>query len=82
MKNESVLTKSLRLGLPMRRASESGATLLEYALALGLLIGVGIMIGQSLQTGAQARADSSKRILTHMAPCGGLGGNLSGDECF
>lgn len=65
--------------------SERGAEFIEYALALGLLIGIFVAMSLYLRRSADNRANESINIIKDMAPCGGTGQlnlNSSSNECL
>ena len=65
---------------------ESGASMVEYAIALGLLIAVFILGGSLLREKSEVRYQESTRVVDSMAPCGASGGSLGGagnaEECL
>lgn len=52
--------------------AERGATLVEYALALSLLIGIFALGGRMFEASARARIDASTETVRTTAPCTGL----------
>ena len=65
-----------------RKSGERGTAMVEYALALVLLISVFIIAGKLLQEKSSERYENSTQVVNGMAPCGGAGGGLSGAECL
>ena len=63
-----------------RDKSELGASMVEYALALGLLAAVFIFAFQLLYLSADDRAQSSVEAVKDMVPC--EPGTVSGAECY
>ncbi len=66
---------------PLSRRRESAATLVEYAVVTGLLIGAFVLGAALLTSGSQSRGNSSVGTAKEMVPCG-PGSPLSGDECL
>ena len=58
--------------------------MVEYALALVLLISVFIIAGKLLQEKSNERYENSTQAVNSMAPCGGADGELSeaDGECY
>ncbi len=54
------------------RRNERGATLVEYAFALSILLGVFVVAARTLELSARARIDSSVDTVRTAAPCVGL----------
>lgn len=71
------------------RAGERGVSMVEYAIALSILVGVFILIrnflGDRNQGVVRERADKSMSVVDKMPPCG-TGGRLNGgsgsEECL
>ena len=66
---------------PISRHRESAATLVEYAVVTGLLIGIFVVAAALLTSGSQSRGNSSVGTAKEMVPCG-PGSPLSGDACL
>ena len=58
---------------------ERGATLIEYAMIIGVMVVVMAAVIASLQTATFQRADKSMKTTEGSLPCEGP---LSGDECL
>ncbi|MEZ4755144.1 MAG: hypothetical protein R3A13_12745 [Bdellovibrionota bacterium] len=58
---------------------ESGAQLVEYAIAAAILIGVFVVAGILIQDSGTSRGNASMEIHQDAVPCGA---DLSGDECL
>ena len=58
---------------------ESGAQMIEYAIAAAILIGVFIMAGVLIEDSGKDRGDASMDIHKDAVTCGT---DLSGDECL
>ena len=65
-----------------KHRQEQGATMVEYVLALVLLIAVFVIAGRMLEKRSEERYENSTQVVTGMAPCGGSGAELSGAECY
>ncbi len=61
----------------MRRNRESGLGMLEYALALALLVGAFLLAQNSIRSAGEQRAAESAATVSSMLPCD----QLSGDAC-
>ena len=59
--------------------NSNGATMIEYVLALAMLLVLFIGMNEWLLQSAENRAEQSANVVSNMAPCGG---NLFNDRCF
>ncbi len=64
--------------------NDSGAAMLEYAMALGLLAGIFLAASIYLRRASEERANLSHRATTTTLPCetGALGAMGNRDECL
>ena len=67
----------------MQRNLQLGAALVEYALALGLLVAIFVIVGINLEEGARSRSSQSRSVETNGgAPCRADGlGQWGADAC-
>ena len=63
----------------MKSTSEIGATLVEYAIALAILVAAFAIGASFLYSAAQSRRDSSLDSQRKSLPCNG---GLTGDDCL
>ena len=65
-------------------ASNKGASVVEYALALAILFFIFFFANQALDVASSTRYDRSLGAIRSMGPCGTLGtsAGLSSEECL
>lgn len=61
---------------------ESGATIIEYVLIVGMLASILAASTIVLQVSLVRRVTASAEMSNHVVPCGGEGSRLSGQECL
>ena len=60
---------------------EHGIVMVEYVLALSLLVGGFVSAGVYLKDAARQRMESSTGAVKQMVPCG-VAGRLTSEECY